>query len=153
MDRFAIGVGANLGDRAATIARAQQLLMADGQVRLLAAAPLIVTAPVGGPPGQPSYLNGAWVVETHDAPLQLLERLLTVEQTLGRLRTVPCGPRTIDLDLLLAADGRIIDHPALQLPHPRLHLRAFVLQPLAVVAGDWIHPRLGCSIAELAEQA
>jgi 2-amino-4-hydroxy-6-hydroxymethyldihydropteridine diphosphokinase len=138
--RAAIGVGSNRGDRAAAIACGRMALMADGLVRVVAAAPLITTAPVGGPRGQEPYANGAWIVETGLGPHGLLLRLLAAETAAGRVRTVRDGPRTLDLDLLLIDDGRTVATPVLTVPHPRLHLRAFALVPLAAIAGGWRHP-------------
>lgn len=148
--RYAVGVGSNRGDRAATIAAAAAMLQEDGLVRVVAAAPLIATAPVGGPPGQGAFLNGAWIVETDLGPHQLLHRLQTVEAALGRTRAVHWGPRTIDLDLLLAEDARVVRSAVLTLPHPRLHERAFVLAPLAALVPDWRHPLLACAVGDLA---
>ncbi|MFW5750909.1 MAG: 2-amino-4-hydroxy-6-hydroxymethyldihydropteridine diphosphokinase [Planctomycetota bacterium] len=148
MRRFAIGVGANLGDRAQTIAHAVSLVREAG-LAVEAEAPLIETTAVGGPSGQPPYLNGAWVIAAGRGPRAVLQRLLAVERTLGRQRTRRWGPRTIDLDLLLAEDGAVLETPELVLPHPRLHLRRFVLEPLSAVAGEWHHPILRASVEEL----
>jgi 2-amino-4-hydroxy-6-hydroxymethyldihydropteridine diphosphokinase len=145
--RYAIGVGANLGDRAATIADAARRLAATGDVRLVAQATLIETAPVGGPGGQGGYLNGAWVVETALGPHQLLAVLQRLETACGRTRAVRWGPRTLDLDLLLADDGRVVASGVLQLPHPRLLERPFVLVPLAEIAGGWPLPGSGTTVA------
>lgn len=149
--RYAIGVGSNRGERAALIAQAQALLT-DG-ISLVAASTLHETAPIGGPDGQRAFLNAAWVIETALGPHQLLHRLQAIESVLGRVRTVRWGPRTIDLDLLLREDGLMVATPVLTLPHPLLHLRGFVLAPLTEVAGDWVHPALRATVAELAELA
>jgi 2-amino-4-hydroxy-6-hydroxymethyldihydropteridine diphosphokinase len=146
--RYAIGVGANRGNPPATIAAA--LAMLPAEIRLVTQAPQICTAPVGGPPGQASYLNGAWVVETALGPHQLLHALQRIENALGRTRTVRWGPRTLDLDLLLREDGLIVTSPVLTLPHPLLAVRAFVLTPLAAIAGDWWHPLARRRIRDLA---
>lgn len=145
--RYAIGVGANRGDRAATIAAAAAALAPD--IRLLASAPLIATAPLGGPRGQEPFLNGAWVVVTDLGPHQLLHRLQAIESALGRARAVHWGPRTLDLDLLLREDGLQVANAVLTLPHPRLAERAFVLAPLAQIAGDWPVPGSGLTVAGL----
>jgi 2-amino-4-hydroxy-6-hydroxymethyldihydropteridine diphosphokinase len=130
VSRAYVGLGANLGDREATIRRAVELLRADSDVRVTAVSSLRETEP-WGLVDQPRFLNGVAVVETELAPRELLERLLGVERALGRSRDGPrFGPRTIDLDLLLY-DGVRLDEPGLTLPHPRLHERRFVLEPLA----------------------
>jgi 2-amino-4-hydroxy-6-hydroxymethyldihydropteridine diphosphokinase len=128
--RAFIGFGANLGDRAATIARALELLAAADGVELEVVSSLRETDPVGLL-DQPRFLNGAAAVETELGPRPLLERLLAVEQELGRTRDgARFGPRTIDLDLLVYGD-REVDEPGLTVPHPRLAERLFALEPLA----------------------
>ncbi len=149
MMRYAIAVGSNLGDRTATIAAAADRLVADGMVTLESLSRLLATAPVGGPPGQGDYLNGAWVIATRLGPHQLLHRLQAVESSLGRVRSVPWGPRTIDLDLVLAEAPLVVRSGVLTLPHPRLHERRFVLAPLAEIAAQWEHPSLRLTVAEL----
>lgn len=144
----AVALGSNLGDRAATLAAAVQRLRATPRVRVLAVSRLHETAPVGGPAESGAYLNGALVLETTLEPLELLETLLHVERHFGRQRSVPDAPRTLDLDLLLYGD-RVLDTPALTLPHPRMHLRRFVLAPLAEVAPNARHSVLGKTVAEL----
>jgi 2-amino-4-hydroxy-6-hydroxymethyldihydropteridine diphosphokinase len=130
MARVYIGLGSNLGDREATIRRALELLAADGEIDVDVVSSLRETDPVGYE-NQPRFLNGAARLRTDLPPRRLLERLQAVEQLLGRDRSGPrFGPRTIDLDLLLYGDERI-DEPGLEIPHPRLHERRFVLEPLA----------------------
>jgi len=142
--RYAIGVGSNRGDRAARIARAESLLPASVAIR--ERAPLWENRAVGGPPGQPAFLNGAWIVDTALGPHQLLWHLRGVEDACGRVRGIGDGPRTLDLDCLLAEDGRVVDDPFLALPHPRLHRRDFVMVPLLAIAADWPHPGFGCRL-------
>ncbi len=149
MNAYAIGVGSNLGDRAALHDRAAELLIADGMVTLRARSRPHETAAVGGPVGQPSFLNAAWIVATDLGPHQLLHRLQAIETALGRVRSVANGPRPIDLDLLLREDGLVVSTPVLALPHPRLHQRAFVLEPLGEIAPSWRHPLLGVTVGEL----
>ena len=147
MSRYAIGLGGTLGNVAATAAHARTLLAADGVI-VEAEAPWITTAPVGGPP-QPPFCNSAWIVATAYGPHTLLGALRRAESACGRSREVRWGPRTLDLDLLLAEDGTEVDSPVLTLPHPRLHLRAFVLLPLAEIAPDLKIPGRGTVAAWL----
>lgn len=141
-----IGLGANLGDREATLRDAVRLLRRLGRVS--AVSSLYETAPVGYL-DQPSFLNAVVGLETHASAETVLLVLQGIERAHGRRRTFPNAPRTLDLDLLLF-DGRVLDEPNLTLPHPRLHERAFVMAPLAEVASRLRHPRLGQTIAELA---
>ncbi|MEX2210178.1 MAG: 2-amino-4-hydroxy-6-hydroxymethyldihydropteridine diphosphokinase [Gaiellaceae bacterium] len=137
-----LGVGANLGDRAATIAQAVQLLGESPDVEVLAVSELRETDPVGLE-DQPRFLNGAVALRTSLAPRELLDLLLEVERLLGRTREGPrFGPRTIDLDLLVYEDIEL-DEPGLTVPHPRLHERRFALEPLAEVAPGLAIPGRG----------
>jgi len=128
--RAFIGLGANLGDREATIRAAVAALGAEDGIEIVAVSSLRETEPVGVGP-QPLFLNGAAELATTLTARELLDRLLETERRFGRVR-VPGehGPRTLDLDLLLFGDEEI-DEPGLTVPHPRLHERAFVLEPLA----------------------
>ena len=131
MARAYVGLGSNLGDREATIRAALAELDAAEGVEVIAVSALVDTEPVGYT-DQPRFLNGAAALESRLPPRELLDLLLAVEARFGRNRAaVPAqGPRTLDLDLLLYGEARI-DEPGLQIPHPRLHERAFVLGPLA----------------------
>ena len=124
MTRAYVGVGANLGDREATIETAVAALPG-----VVAVSRLRETEPVGVV-DQPAFLNGAVALDTELAPRELLETLLAIERSLGRERRERWGPRTIDLDLLLYGD-EAVDEPGLTVPHPRLHERRFALEPLA----------------------
>jgi 2-amino-4-hydroxy-6-hydroxymethyldihydropteridine diphosphokinase len=131
--RAYVGLGANLGDRAATLARALDLLRAEPGVEVVAVSRLRETDPVGVE-DQPRFLNGVALLRTTLAPRALLDVLLAVERRLGRVRDgARWGPRTLDLDLLLY-DARVVDEPGLRVPHPRLHERRFALEPLAELA-------------------
>ncbi len=123
MTRAYVGVGANLGDREATIRAALAALPG-----VVGVSTLRETDPVGVV-DQPRFLNGAAALDTELAPRELLETLLTIERELGRERRERWGPRTIDLDLLLYG-SETIDEPGLTVPHPLLHERRFALEPL-----------------------
>ncbi len=143
-----IGLGSNLGDRRAALDRALAELRGRPGVAVARVSSVYETAPVGGPAGQGPYLNAVAELRTDLAPADLLRTLLDVESGLGRVRTEKDGPRTIDLDILLY-DAAVSDDPRLTLPHPRMHRRLFVLQPLAEIAPGVIHPALHRTIADL----
>jgi 2-amino-4-hydroxy-6-hydroxymethyldihydropteridine diphosphokinase len=124
-----LGLGGNLGDRAATLGRALARLAALPSTRLLAVSPAYDSDPVG-PAGQPTYLNLCAAVETRLGPRALLEAGLGIERDLGRVRGAPNGPRTCDIDLLFHGAAPRLDEPGLVLPHPRWRERAFVVIPL-----------------------
>jgi 2-amino-4-hydroxy-6-hydroxymethyldihydropteridine diphosphokinase len=123
-----LGLGANLGDRLASLGRAVDLL-AEGGVRATASSRVWETDAVGGPAGQPAYLNAVIRAETELDALDVLAAANRVEAALGRTRDVRWGPRTIDIDVLLYDDVQQ-DDPELTIPHPRLTERAFVVLPL-----------------------
>jgi 2-amino-4-hydroxy-6-hydroxymethyldihydropteridine diphosphokinase len=148
MVRAYVALGANLGDRAATIAAALELLGNTPGVKLIAVSTLMENPAVGGPVDSPVFLNGAAAIDTTLPAREVLETLLSIERQLGRERRQRWAPRTIDLDLLLyGAD--IIDEPELTVPHPRIAERLFVLRPLAQIAPDVVHSVLGKMIGEL----
>ena len=145
-----IGIGSNLGERELTIRDALALLAADPELDVEAVSSIRETEPVGVL-DQPRFLNAAIRLATELAPQPLLERLLAVEQQLGRVRTGQrYGPRTIDLDLLLYGD-EVVDEPGLRVPHPRLAERRFVLEPLAELDPGLVVPGLGPIQALLSE--
>lgn len=109
------------------------------------------THPVGGPAGQGLYLNAAARVDTTLPVQEFFDLLLRIESDLGRIRTQRWGPRTIDLDLLLF-DDLVLHIPELTVPHPHMHERRFVLEPLAEIAPDALHPRLRRCVRELASE-
>ena len=143
----AIGLGSNLGNRSDNLRSAIERLRSLGEVR--AVSSFHSTAPIGYLE-QPDFLNAAILLETQLAPQVLLEALLAIEQSMGRVRVgVPLkGPRLIDLDLLLYG-GEVMRTATLTLPHPAMHERGFVLRPLAEIAPDWVHPVLGETVGEL----
>ncbi len=145
----AIALGSNLasvfGDREASLREALGRAGSLGQVK--AVSGFYDTAPVGYL-DQPRFLNAAAVLETALAPLDLLRGLLEIEQRMGRERMIDKGPRVIDLDLLLY-DQLVMGTQELTLPHPEMHRRAFVLEPLHEVAPGWVHPVLHRTVSEL----
>ena len=137
-----MGLGANLGPREETLREALRLLDETDGVRVVASARLRETEPVGVV-DQPRFLNGAVAVDTELSARALLDVLLAVEQRLGRVRDgTRWGPRTIDLDLLLYGD-EVLDEAGLRVPHPRLHERRFVLEPLAELDPGLVVPGSG----------
>ncbi len=141
-----ISLGSNLGDRAATLERAVAAMNSAG-VRVTRQSPLYITEPVGAP-GQAWFLNAVVEAETSLMPLQLLHALLKVERELGRRRITPHGPRSIDLDILFY-DLTVIRSRKLEVPHPRLTERRFVLIPMAQLAPEFRHPVVHKSITQL----
>jgi 2-amino-4-hydroxy-6-hydroxymethyldihydropteridine diphosphokinase len=149
MPLAAIGLGSNFGDRAAHLHAALDALRADPTILDLRASAAIETAPVGPIPQGP-YLNAAAAFTTDCSPRSLLDLLHAIEQSRGRNRKAEprWGPRTLDLDLLLY-DDLVIDEPGLRVPHPSLHERRFVLEPLAAILPDSLVPGLGLRVREL----
>jgi len=148
MSRCLIGLGSNQGNRRKTLDRAVAAIAAHRAVRLLGQSRWHETRPVGGPPGQPAFLNGALLVETSLEPRTLLKLLETIEADAGRVRLQRWDPRTLDLDLLLF-DDLVVDTPELVVPHPRMAWRRFVLEPAAEVACSILHPTIGWTVEEL----
>jgi len=155
--KAAIALGSNVdstqGDRASHLAFARDRIAHLPGTTLLAASRDYETAPVGHTPGQDPggpYLNAAVTIETSLPPRALLDHLLEIERDRGRdrEREQRWGPRTLDLDLILYAD-LVIDEPGLQIPHPRLGERLFVLEPLAEIAGEWVVPGRDASVSDV----
>jgi 2-amino-4-hydroxy-6-hydroxymethyldihydropteridine diphosphokinase len=143
--RAVVGLGANLGDRMATMRAAtlelSRVASVEGRSRVYE------TAPVGGP-AQPPFLNAAVIVAYEGEPLALLDALLAIEACFGRIRAERWGPRVLDLDILWI-DGVAIDTPRLVVPHPRLNERAFALAPLLDLVPDARDPRTGAPFTSL----
>ena len=133
----AIALGSNLGDSLNILKKTIQILDQLPEIYLKSYSHWYQTIPIG--PSQPDYLNGCAILETYLVPDKLLETLLNIEQQWGRVHRERWGPRTLDLDLLLYGD-LMLETGTLQIPHPRMTQRGFVLVPLAEIAPNWVHP-------------
>lgn len=140
-----LSLGSNMGDRAANLQTAIEKLKTVGSV--LAVSSFYETEPVEMT-AQPWFLNCAVKFETEKMPRQLIAAILNLEQEMGRQRKQPKGPRTIDIDILLFGSS-IVQLKGLTIPHPRMHERRFVLEPLAEIAPDARHPSLKRTVREL----
>jgi 2-amino-4-hydroxy-6-hydroxymethyldihydropteridine diphosphokinase len=145
LNRVAIGLGSNLGHREGHLGFAVDRLR--DFLTALRVSSWRETEPVGVDP-QPRFLNGALTGDTRLTPSDLLQQLMDIERERGRVRLRAGAARTLDLDLILYGQ-EIIDRPGLRVPHPRFRERMFVLEPLAEIAGTWIDPETGQTIAEL----
>ena len=148
MPRSLVALGSNLGDRAAHIAAAIAALAHMPAISDLRVSSFHETVPIGGQPGQAPFLNAAASFDTQLSAQDLHAALQTIEHNRGRTRAARWDARTLDLDLLLYGDS-IVDAPNLQVPHPRMAFRHFVLAPAAEVAGEMVHPRIRWTIAQL----
>ncbi|NBD16545.1 MAG: 2-amino-4-hydroxy-6-hydroxymethyldihydropteridine diphosphokinase [Cyanobacteria bacterium] len=142
----AIALGSNLGESQQILEQAIQQLDTHSEVSVSAVSSWYETLPVG--PEQPNYLNGCALLTTSLSPGDLLATLLKIENEFGRVRQERWGARTLDLDILLY-DDQVLATEHLQIPHPRMRERAFVLVPLAEIAPNWIDPVTGSAIAQL----
>ena len=140
-----LSLGSNLGDRAANLRAALAQLEVAG--RLLAVSALYETQPVDVP-DQPWFLNCVAAIETDKTPREVLKLALRVEAAMGRLRLREKGARKIDIDVVLFGDC-VVDEPGLKIPHPAMHQRRFVLEPLVEIAPEARHPELGKTAREL----
>jgi 2-amino-4-hydroxy-6-hydroxymethyldihydropteridine diphosphokinase len=141
-----LGLGGNLGDRESFLRRCRDLLERSA-IRILRGSSVYETEPIG-PRQQPWFLNQVVEVETELGPQELLDAVKSIEAEMGRVPGPAGGPRVIDIDILLAGD-RTLDTGRLQVPHPRLAQRNFVLVPLSEIAPEAVHPGLGKTIREL----
>jgi 2-amino-4-hydroxy-6-hydroxymethyldihydropteridine diphosphokinase len=146
--RCYIGLGSNLGDRQAMLDQAIERLQESENISLQQVSSYFETDPVGGPPDAPAFINAVAEIDTDLDPHDLMDTLLEIEADLGRVRDKKNDPRTIDLDILLYGD-LILNDPDLRIPHPRMHERGFVLEPLAEIAPHIVHPELGDTMQEL----
>ena len=146
-----LGLGSNLGDRAENIAEAIRRIDAMAHTTVVATSPLYESE-AWYVTEQPQFINACITVETTAHPRELLDALLAVEEAMGRVRNVPKGPRTIDLDILFWGDD-VIDAEGLTVPHPGVLERPFVLVPLVDLAPDLVHPRTGRTLADHLETA
>ena len=144
-----IGIGSNMGDKVRRCEEAISETLKVDRHKLLAKSSFFKTQPMGYT-GQDWFVNGVIKIETELGALDLLNSLKTIERHLGREETFRWGPRTIDLDLLLF-DGTSIETPELQIPHPRIQERQFVLVPLAEIDPNLLHPVLKKTVQELLE--
>ncbi len=137
MSQCAIALGSNLGNSLTILETTIKRLSQHPHLKLINHSPWYETIPIGPP--QPNYLNGCAILETSLTPEKLLGELLKIEQDFGRIRQQKWGPRTLDLDLLLY-DDLILETQILEIPHPRMIERGFVLVPLCDIAATWVHP-------------
>lgn len=146
-----LGLGSNMGRRERNITAALQALETTRDVEVARVSSLYETEPVGGPEDQPRYLNAAAHLRTALPPERILAVCRHIEDTLGRKRDIPWGPRTIDLDILCYG-AEIRSTPELMIPHPMMHERRFVLEPLAEIVPDFVHPAMQQTIRDLYEE-
>ena len=148
MTDLLLAFGANIGDTRGQILDAWNRIGQIPGVCCRRLSSFYVTEPVGGPENQPKFLNCAGLVGTELSPEQFLDEITKIESEMGRVRTEHWGPRTIDIDILLFG-SHVIQTDRLTIPHPRMHVRSFVLDPAAEIASEMIHPLLGKSIMEM----
>ncbi len=150
MKKAAIGVGSNQGDSVRICREVFDLFRINPAIDILRTSSLYRTSPVGVAE-QDWFINAAVLVQTRLAPRALLELMLEVEKSFGRVRTAKWGPRTLDLDVLFYENIQL-DLPGLKVPHPQMSERLFVLRPLAEIEPGWVHPGLGLSVQEMLDR-
>ncbi|MEP9410936.1 MAG: 2-amino-4-hydroxy-6-hydroxymethyldihydropteridine diphosphokinase [Candidatus Brocadia sp.] len=146
-----VGLGSNVGDRERNLFSAYGHIISTEGIQPLKLSRFYETAPVGGPP-QPMFLNAALGITTGLSSHQLLERFRHIENLMGRVRKEKWGPRTIDIDILLYGD-EIVNDDQLKIPHPLMHVRLFVLEPLVEIAPNVVHPVFKKTIFRLYKEA
>ena len=151
MKTIYLSLGSNIGDRAANLRAAMELLAAP-DLRILRASPVYETEPVGCPRPQPWFLNLVVEAATELPPMRLLARTAKIERELGRIRTVRNAPRIIDIDILMYGNS-VVHTVRLEIPHPRMAERRFVLAPLADLGPDLRHPVTHRTVREMLEAA
>ena len=149
MNTAYLGLGSNLGNRLAFLRGGRDALVDQSGIELIQTAGVYETKAIGGPEGNPLFLNTVLEIQTSLEAHQLLKACLAVEDEFGRSRPVRWAPRTLDIDILFYAD-QVICEERLTIPHPRLQERDFVLAPLMEIAPDFKHPLLDQTITELA---
>ena len=142
-----LSLGANIGDPPAQLAEAIRRIQAHPAISVVGQSSVLTTKP-WGKTDQPDFANQVVTVETSLEPLELLDVILGIELDMGRVRKEVWGPRLIDIDILLWGNDSI-EEPGLSIPHPRLHERRFVLEPLAEIAPNIIHPKLNATVRGL----
>ncbi|MGC8810542.1 MAG: 2-amino-4-hydroxy-6-hydroxymethyldihydropteridine diphosphokinase [bacterium] len=145
-----IGIGSNLGDSLANCRQAIQAIGAEKGNKIVACSSFYITEPVGSK-DQNWFVNAVIAVETNFSPRQLIEFLMNIEENMGRKRKERWGPRVIDLDILFY-ENLICQEDNLQIPHPEMVKRRFVLQPLKDIAPQLVHPKLGKTVSELLDE-
>ncbi|MCF6147782.1 MAG: 2-amino-4-hydroxy-6-hydroxymethyldihydropteridine diphosphokinase [Candidatus Kuenenia sp.] len=150
MEMVYIALGSNLGDREENLKNAYDHIIGSEKIQPGKFSRFYETVPVGGPP-QPMFLNAVLEMQTSMEPHQLLEELQRIELLMGRIRGEKWGPRIIDLDILLFGD-RIVEDDTLKIPHPFMHERMFVLEPLVEIAPHMVHPVLKKKILQMYQE-
>jgi len=145
-----IGIGSNIGDRRSNCKLSIDRILSDSRAEFSALSSFYITSPVSSVP-QEDFLNCVLQIRWGGSPFELLELLCHIEETMGRVRSIPEGPRVIDLDILLM-DDLVMESPELTVPHPRMHQRKFTLVPILEIDSSVVHPRLRRLLKELLDE-